>query len=79
MRRPTVRVRLSGRTVTSSDTTRRPPILSDSQQNTAAAQQRLIAHNSPYTWSHVLSWCRYQASIWGIPIEGICFGITTSQ
>jgi hypothetical protein len=31
------RVRLGGRTVTSSDTTRRPPIVSDGQQNTLAA------------------------------------------
>ena len=22
---------------------------------------------SPYTWSHVLSWCRYRVSIWRIP------------
>src|SRR5262249_45799221 len=49
-------------------------IVSDVQQNTPAAHssgrscvQLVNLPISPRIWLHVLSWCRYQASIWGIP------------
>src|SRR5262249_31150788 len=58
---------------TSSDTTRRTLIVSDGQQNTPAAHSsgrscvQLVNLPISRIWLHVLSWCRYQASIWGIP------------
>src|SRR6516165_5669035 len=59
------RVRLSGRTVTSSDTTRRPPIVSDGQQNTTAAhssgRSRVQLVNLTNIAAYVvvrIAWCR---------------------
>jgi hypothetical protein len=74
------RVRLGGRTVTSSDSTRRLPVASEGQQNTPAAHSSGRSRvQLTHTWSHVLSWCRYQGkhlgnsnsrqSIWQIPAK----------
>jgi hypothetical protein len=70
-------VRLSERTVTSSDTTRRPTIVSDGQQNTPAAsgsrQQRTIVRrtrkSSEYRRIRSRTYCAgaiIRANIWGI-------------
>jgi len=53
---------------------RRPPVRAIRCGLTAAddrAYNSQIWRISPYTWSHVLSRCRYQRKLWRIPIKAI--------
>jgi hypothetical protein len=70
-------VRLGGRTVTSSDTTRRSPIVSDGQQNTPAARSSgrsrvqlvNLANIAAYVVARIVLVPLIRANIWGIPTE----------